>query len=255
MAKVQIGISVDPSMNDNIQRLADAHGMSRPQFMVHLAEEAINADLHGRPLFEVQQAPPTPAIDPAMLVGLIGQLAKLEKRLAGVLRAHDERDAKLMQVAQVNAQAIEAAQQLLSERISNWLGATFGPYAKRLDQLTATVLESSAGVQAKLVEHYNALPKLLIAQPDFQNVVRELLRQRKLIAEGRPSNVYHVFENITLGRSAIGWMISNFCLSMIYLIIFSHIFPSWILAQPIANLLLLGDGFREFCSSYSLGYR
>ena len=255
MPKVQIGISVDPQMNDNIQRLAEAHRMTRPQFMVHLAQEAINADAHGRPLFQIQQAPPTPSVDAGLLVTLVAELGKLEKRLASVLRAHDQRDARLMQYAQVNSEAIAAAEQLLYERIRNWLNATFGPYSKRLDELTNTVVESSAAGQAKVAEHYRAIPKLLTTHPDFQKVTEELLRQRTLIAKGRPPNQIHVFENIKLGRGNLAWMASTFCLSVIFLVILSHIIPSWVLAQPIAAFMLLGDGYNEFCSSYRLGYR
>jgi hypothetical protein len=109
--------------------------------MVHLAAEAIRADLEGRPLFQSVQTPQTPPVEPGLLVRLTGELAKLVDRLKTVLRAHDQRNAELTRLAETNAEAIREAQQQLAGRMQDWLSSGIDPYTQQMDKLAAVVTD------------------------------------------------------------------------------------------------------------------
>lgn len=247
MAKVQIGISVDPSVHDEIQRLADRKGMTRPQFMVHLAQEAIRADLDGRPLFQPTQLPPPPSVEPGLLVRLTGELVKLVDRLKTVLRAHDQRDVELSRLAATNGEAIREAEEQLAARMRDWLSSGIDPYTLRMDKLAAVVTEQAEASASMIQKHCDALAHEMSEHPGFKAVAAELKHQREAIEKAKPNMHFHVGSNWHFsGLSLLGWLTGVFVASFFVLVFFARSLPADWIAAPAASMLL-GSEERAIC--------
>lgn len=242
MAKVQIGISVESAVHDEIQRMAEKVGMTRPQFMVRLAVEAIQADLAGRPLFQPSQAPQTPTVDPGLLVAMTGELTKLVSRLKGVLRAHDQRDAELIGLASTNAEAISEAQEQLATRIRDWLESGIDPYTEKMDALAETVTQQGATWAKMIQNHCDAMASMMLDHHGFRSIATELRQQRELIEKGWPDLSFHIGANWRFsGLSLLGWLAGGFATSLFALVFWARTLPDDWVAVPVTKWLFSSE--------------
>lgn len=239
MAKpLQIGISLDQNIHNEVARLADREGVSRPEFMRRLALEAIKADLDGRPLFAHLTPPKRPTIDSSVLVAMTAQLEKTATRLDAVLRAHDRRDAALMTQVTLSADAIHEAQQVLAQQLQQWLAAGIDPYREELRGLRAIVAQQANANKAVLVEQHDALADTLPRHPIFTAILEQLVKLEKSVSKGRPNITVALGDKLKFSWWEVtAWALSALIAAYLTLAVIAHVLPDDWFATPIARSL------------------
>ena len=245
----QLNVTVDEHVLTSVDRLASDRQMSRPALVRALLDEALAADLVGRPLFDRPEAPPAPAIDPATLIALTGQLDKLTKRLNATLRAHDQRDEALMGQHAVTAEAISAAQQILADQINGRLRESFGPFRKELTGLGETITGQQEALARLLAQHRDELARWQDESPAFAAISRELTLLDKSVREARPNVTIKLFDySRTFERweLALGAVMAVF-LAFFVLVIIARILPDDWFAVPVGRAFF-GNNRHAACA-------
>ena len=245
----QLNVTVDEHVLTSVDRLASDRQMSRPALVRALLDEALAADLVGRPLFDRPEAPPAPAIDPATLIALTGQLDKLTKRLNATLRAHDQRDEALMGQHAVTAEAISAAQQILADQINGRLRESFGPFRKELTGLGETITGQQEALARLLAQHRDELARWQDESPAFAAISRELTLLDKSVREARPNVTIKLFDySRTFERweLALGAVMALF-LAFFVLVIIARILPDDWFAVPVGRAFF-GNNRHAACA-------
>lgn len=244
----QLNVTVDEHVLTAVDRLASDRQMSRPALVRALLDEALAADLMGRPLFDRPEAPPTPAIDPATLIALTGQLDKLTKRLNATLRAHDQRDEALMGQHAVTAEAISAAQQILADQINGRLRESFGPFRKELAGLGETITGHQEALGQLLAQHRDELVRSAIESPVLEAVDRALTRLDESVRKARPNVTIKLFE----GLEVEGWLLclvltAGFVIASCLLVVIAQILPDNWVAVPVTERMF-GNSQHAACA-------
>jgi len=238
----QINVSFDLKTYGEIERLAHARGISRPEFMRCLAVAAIEADHDGRELFEQPQTPAPPAIEPRLLVELTGRMDQLTGKLSNVLRARDRRDAELMEQAGASAEAVHAAKQQLADQMNERLRAGIAPFRQEIEALSSAMHQADAQREVALTAHRDEITSALTDHPGFASVAAELARLEIAVRTARPSVVVRLGDNWHAERWELAvYGAFAFLGSTLLLVLLAHLLPDALVATPVSRALFGGN--------------
>lgn len=245
----QLNVTVEEHVLTAVDRLASDRQMSRPALVRALLDEALAADLVGRPLFAQPEAPPAPAIDPATLIALTGQLDKLTKRLNATLRAHDQRDEALMGQHALNAEAINAAQAKLAEQINGRLRDSVAPFRKEMAGLGEVIIGQHEALAQLLAQHRDELARAQNESAAFAAISRELTRLDQSVREARPNVTVKLFDySRTFERLELAaWAVLALFLACCVLVTIARILPDDWFAVPVTSRMF-GNNQRAACA-------
>lgn len=243
----QLNVTVEEHVLTAVDRLASDRQMSRPALVRALLDEALAADLIGRPLFAQPETPPAPAIDPATLIALTGQLDKLTKRLNATLRAHDQRDEALMGQHALNAEAINAAQRNLAEQITLRMRDSVGPFRKEMTGLGEVITGQQDALAQLLAQHRDELARSQNESPAFAAISRELTRLDQSVRQARPNVTIKLFD---YSRTFERWELAAgavmaLSLAFFVLVMIARILPDGWFAVPVGRAFFGNDQHAE----------
>lgn len=245
----QLNVTVEEHILTAVDRLASDRQMSRPALVRALLDEALAADLVGRPLFAQPEAPPTPAIDPATLIALTGQLDKLTKRLNATLRAHSQRDEALMGQHALNTEAINAAQRNLVEQINLRMRDGVGPFRKEMTALGEVIAGQHEALAQLLLQHRDELVRSQAENAALAAISRELTRLDQSVRQARPNVTIKLFDysrDFERWELAAGAVMALF-LAFFVLVMIARILPDEWFAAPVCRAMF-GNNQHAACA-------
>lgn len=245
----QLNVTVEEHILTAVDRLASDRQMSRPALVRALLDEALAADLVGRPLFAQPEAPLAPAIDPATLIALTGQLDKLTKRLNATLRAHDQRDEALMGQHALSAEAINAAQRNLAEQINLRMRDGVGPFRKEMTALGEVIAGQQEALAQLLLQHRDELVRSQAENAAIAAISRELTRLDQSVRQARPNVTIKLFDysrDFERWELAAGAVMALF-LAFFVLVMIARILPDDWFAVPVGRAMF-GNNQHAACA-------
>lgn len=251
----QLNVTVEEHVLTAVDRLASDRQMSRPALVRALLDEALAADLVGRPLFAQPEAPLAPAIDPATLIALTGQLDKLTKRLNATLRAHDRRDEALMGQHALSTEVINVAQRNLVEQINLRMRDGVGPFRKEMTALGEVIAGQQEALTQLLVQHRDELVRSQAENAAFAAICRELTRLDQSVRQARPNVTIKLFDHsrdFERWELAAGAVMALF-LAFFVLVMIARILPDDWFAVPVGRAMF-GNNQHAACAFSGGGY-
>lgn len=251
----QLNVTVEEHILTAVDRLASDRQMSRPALVRALLDEALAADAVGRPLFAPPESPPAPAIDPATLIALTGQLDKLTRRFNATLRAHDQRDEALMGQHALSAEAINAAQRNLAEQITLRMRDGVGPFRKEMTALGEVIAGQHEALAQLLLQHRDELVRSQAENAALVAISRELTRLDQSVRQARPNVTIKLFDysrDFERWEFAAGAVMALF-LAFFVLVMIARILPDDWFAVPVGRAMF-GNNQRAACAFSGGGY-
>jgi len=125
----QVNVAYEDRLLAHLDAVAEGRGLSRPDLLRAIAEEAVRAGEQGRAMFE----PPKLPIDPGTAVTLALKVEQISIDLDRILRAAERREKRLVEAFnatdEANREAMNRLGEMLAARFSQ--GAT--PFSELLD--------------------------------------------------------------------------------------------------------------------------
>lgn len=186
----QVNVAYDDGLLRHLDALAGKRGLSRPDLLRAVAEEAVRADEQGLTMFAPPPAPEKP-VSSEQTMQLVHELREMSMGLDRLMRSAEKREKQLLAACNATEEANRTAReqygQELAERFRN--GTT--PYI-------AMLKEQSADIARKLDEVMAA-----VGQPDPQALTRsdfgELQKEMKtLIGQMRPTMHLHFGKDLQM---------------------------------------------------------
>jgi hypothetical protein len=120
----QVNVTYDDRILEGIDRLCSARGLSRPELMRSIATEAVEAHDAGRLAFQIEDGPRIDGSLNALAVQLRENVVEQDR----LLRSTQRHEKKMLDALAPNAEAIRAAEERLSERVTNNNRKAYEPF-------------------------------------------------------------------------------------------------------------------------------
>ena len=232
---VQVNVTYDDTLFDHLDALAQEQGLSRPDLLRAIAEEAVKAGEQGRELFE----PPPKPVDVESALTLASKVDALCVDLDRTLRSADRREGRLLDRFNATEAANREAVDRLDERMLERFAEGVTPFAQLLEAHHASV--------ERLHE------RMLKAAREHEGL-SEIDTRLKLIADkfqsvGPTYNV-HLFDQVAMSWKVLaGFAWGTVLLSMFVVTLFARVLPDPWLATPLAKRLY-GSSEAAICGLY-----
>jgi hypothetical protein len=216
----QVNISYDDLQIANLDRVAAACRMARPEFLRKIATEAIEAHDAGRLAFQRDDAP---RLD-VSINALIGQLREGVVELERTQRANQLHEKKLLGAWAGTEENVRAAEERLLVRINDINRRSYQPFLTKLDRLREPMEDAEERVLAAIKQELDGITERLDLIAD---------------AAAEPS----VEHNIVLGDDrllsfrflACASLLVGLLFILLFLLLVGQVQP---FAVPVANRLL-----------------
>lgn len=236
----QVNVAYDDDLLTKLDCLAAARGLSRPDLLRAIAEEAVRASEQGRPMFEPPEAP----IDADTALVLATKLERLGIDFDRLARSSDRREKKLLESFNATDEANRSAYERLSEDLAGRFREGATPFAKMLTSFREDVakLHSDVLAASRKPDSLNAIQKDLAAIRSAQDRVR-------------PITHLHLFRDVHPNRWLWGIIVTfGLSLLMFLQILFANLLPNEMFATPVA-LRLYGSADTGICELYKTSRR
>lgn len=120
----QVNVTYDDRLLEGIDRVCSARGLSRTELMRAIATEAVEAHDAGRLAFQIEDGPRIDGSLNALAVQLRENVVEQDRLLRSIQR-HEK---KMLDALAPNAEAIRAAEERLSERVTNNNRKAYEPF-------------------------------------------------------------------------------------------------------------------------------
>lgn len=216
----QVNISYDDLQIANLDRVAAARRMARPEFLRKIATEAIEAHDAGRLAFQRDDAPRLDVSINALIVQLREGVVELER----TQRANQLHEKKLLGAWTGTEENVRAAEERLLVRINDINRRSYQPFLTKLDRLREPMEDAEERVLAAIKQELDGITERLDLIAD---------------AAAEPSVEHNIVlgDDRILSASFLAWaaLLVGSLFILLFLLLVGQVQP---FAVPVANRLL-----------------
>lgn len=243
----QVNVAYDDSLLRHLDALAAKRGVSRPDLLRAVAEEAVRADEQGLAMF----APPSPIEQPInaeQTMHMVHELRELSMGLDRLLRSAEKREKQLMAACNATEEANRSARERHGQELAERFREGSTPYLVMLEELRAQV-DSKLDVAVKAMRTSSASD---LIRSDLAKLHQEM---HAGFSKARPSVHWHFGRDIQL--NPWGMLLAGFAGLVLLCVLQSglaKVLPYDLIATPLAKTLY-GSADTGICELYKSSRR